>query len=86
TEEQKARWLVPLLEGRIHSCFAMTDRKVASSDASNIEASIKEEDNSYVINGHKWWTSGILHPHCKLCVFMGKTDPQAPRHQQQSML
>lgn len=86
TEEQKARWLVPLLEGRIRSCFAMTEPQVASSDASNIEASIKEEDNSYVINGHKWWTSGILHPHCKLCVFMGKTDPQAPRHQQQSML
>ncbi|XP_029333658.1 acyl-CoA dehydrogenase family member 10 [Mus caroli] len=86
TEEQKARWLVPLLEGRIRSCFAMTEPQVASSDASNIEASIKEEEGSYVINGHKWWTSGILHPHCKLCVFMGKTDPQAPRHQQQSML
>ncbi|GAB1290123.1 Acyl-Coenzyme A dehydrogenase family, member 12 [Apodemus speciosus] len=102
TEEQKARWLVPLLEGRIRSCFAMTDRKVASSDASNIEASIQEEDGSYVLNGHKWWTSveqqgtvclgpclcrpGILDPRCKLCVFMGKTDPQAPRHQQQSMI
>ncbi|XP_076778824.1 acyl-CoA dehydrogenase family member 10 isoform X2 [Arvicanthis niloticus] len=86
TEEQKARWLVPLLEGRIRSCFAMTEPQVASSDASNIEASIKEEDGTYVINGHKWWTSGILDPRCKLCVFMGKTDPQAPRHQQQSML
>uniref|UniRef100_A0A8C2MKG8 Acyl-CoA dehydrogenase family member 10 n=1 Tax=Cricetulus griseus TaxID=10029 RepID=A0A8C2MKG8_CRIGR len=86
TEEQKARWLVPLLEGRIRSCFAMTEPQVASSDASNIEASIKEEDGSYVINGHKWWISGILDPRCKLCVFMGKTDPQAPRHQQQSMV
>nr|XP_034345191.1 acyl-CoA dehydrogenase family member 10-like isoform X3 [Arvicanthis niloticus] len=86
TEEQKARWLVPLLEGRIRSCFAMTEPQVASSDASNIEASIKEEDGTYVINGHKWWTAGILDPRCKLCVFMGKTDPQAPRHQQQSML
>lgn len=86
TEEQKARWLAPLLEGRIRSCFAMTEPQVASSDASNIEASIKEEDGSYVINGHKWWISGILDPRCKLCVFMGKTDPQAPRHQQQSML
>ncbi|XP_029389560.1 acyl-CoA dehydrogenase family member 10 isoform X2 [Mus pahari] len=86
TEEQKARWLVPLLEGRIRSCFAMTEPQVASSDASNIEASIKEEDGSYVLNGHKWWTSGILDPRCKLCVFMGKTDPQAPRHQQQSMI
>ncbi|XP_021488839.1 acyl-CoA dehydrogenase family member 10 isoform X1 [Meriones unguiculatus] len=86
TEEQKARWLVPLLEGRIRSCFAMTEPQVASSDASNIEASIREEDGCYVINGHKWWSSGILDPRCKLCVFMGKTDPQAQRHQQQSML
>ncbi|KAL1768751.1 hypothetical protein HispidOSU_022622 [Sigmodon hispidus] len=86
TEEQKARWLVPLLEGKIRSCFAMTEPQVASSDASNIEASIREEDGSYVINGHKWWISGILDPRCKLCVFIGKTDPQAPRHQQQSMV
>ncbi|XP_028711466.1 acyl-CoA dehydrogenase family member 10 isoform X1 [Peromyscus leucopus] len=86
TEEQKARWLVPLLEGRIRSCFAMTEPQVASSDASNIEASIREEGGSYVINGRKWWISGILDPRCKLCVFMGKTDPQAPRHQQQSMV
>ncbi|XP_040587633.1 acyl-CoA dehydrogenase family member 10 [Mesocricetus auratus] len=86
TEEQKARWLVPLLEGRIRSCFAMTEPQVASSDASNIEASIREEGGSYVLNGHKWWISGILDPRCKLCVFMGKTDPQAPRHKQQSIV
>ncbi|KAM5238514.1 acyl-CoA dehydrogenase family member 10 [Ctenodactylus gundi] len=86
TEEQKARWLTPLLEGKARSCFAMTEPQVASSDATNIEASIREEDGAYVINGHKWWISGILDPRCQLCIFMGKTDPQAPRHQQQSML
>ncbi|KAM4827606.1 acyl-CoA dehydrogenase family member 10 [Thomomys bottae] len=86
TEEQKARWLVPLLEGRMRSCFAMTEPQVASSDATNIEASIQEEEGVYVIHGRKWWISGILDPRCQLCVFMGKTDPQAPRHQQQSML
>ncbi|KAM5199738.1 acyl-CoA dehydrogenase family member 10 isoform 2-T5 [Hipposideros larvatus] len=86
TEEQKARWLGPLLEGRTRSCFAMTEPQVASSDATNIESSIREEDGFYVINGHKWWISGILDPRCQLCVFMGKTDPRAPRHQQQSVL
>ncbi|XP_007529640.1 acyl-CoA dehydrogenase family member 10 isoform X2 [Erinaceus europaeus] len=86
TEEQKARWLTPLLEGKIRSCFAMTEPKVASSDATNIESSIREEGDFYIINGHKWWISGILDPRCQLCVFMGKTDPHAPRHQQQSML
>lgn len=86
TEEQKARWLTPLLEGKARSCFAMTEPQVASSDAANIEASIREEDAFYVINGHKWWISGVMDPRCQLCVFMGKTDPQAPRHQQQSML
>ncbi|XP_065760562.1 acyl-CoA dehydrogenase family member 10-like isoform X2 [Muntiacus reevesi] len=85
TEEQKARWLIPLLEGKSRSCFAMTEPQVASSDATNIESSIREEDGFYVINGHKWWITGILDPRCQLCVFMGKTDPQAPRHQQQSM-
>ncbi|KAJ1073860.1 hypothetical protein K5549_007098 [Capra hircus] len=85
TEEQKARWLVPLLEGKARSCFAMTEPQVASSDATNIESSIREEDGFYVINGHKWWITGILDPRCQLCVFMGKTDPHAPRHQQQSM-
>ncbi|KAM9746666.1 acyl-CoA dehydrogenase family member 10 isoform 3-T3 [Dama dama] len=86
TEEQKARWLIPLLEGKARSCFAMTEPQVASSDATNIESSIREEDGFYVINGHKWWITGILDPRCQLCVFMGKTDPQAPRHQQQSIL
>ncbi|XP_042090566.2 acyl-CoA dehydrogenase family member 10-like isoform X5 [Ovis aries] len=85
TEEQKARWLVPLLEGKARSCFAMTEPQVASSDATNIESSIREEDGFYIINGHKWWITGILDPRCQLCVFMGKTDPHAPRHQQQSM-
>ncbi|XP_066226990.1 acyl-CoA dehydrogenase family member 10 isoform X3 [Saccopteryx leptura] len=86
TEEQKARWLPPLLEGRARSCFAMTEPQVASSDATNIESSIREEDGFYVINGRKWWISGILDPRCQLCVFMGKTNPHAPRHQQQSVL
>ncbi|XP_045152702.1 acyl-CoA dehydrogenase family member 10 isoform X2 [Echinops telfairi] len=86
TEEQKARWLVPLLEGRARSCFAMTEPQVASSDATNVESSIREEKDCYVISGHKWWISGILDPRCQLCVFMGKTDPQAPRHRQQSVL
>ncbi|XP_055261169.1 acyl-CoA dehydrogenase family member 10 isoform X8 [Moschus berezovskii] len=85
TEEQKARWLIPLLEGKARSCFAMTEPQVASSDATNIESSIREEDGFYIINGHKWWITGILDPRCQLCVFMGKTDPHAPRHQQQSM-
>ncbi|XP_053328863.1 acyl-CoA dehydrogenase family member 10 isoform X2 [Spea bombifrons] len=86
TEEQKERWLKPLLEGEIRSCFAMTEPKVASSDATNIESSIKEEKDSYIINGHKWWTSGALDPHCKICIFMGKTNPDAPRHKQQTMI
>ncbi|XP_048641574.1 acyl-CoA dehydrogenase family member 10 isoform X2 [Marmota marmota marmota] len=86
TEEQKAHWLIPLLEGKARSCFAMTEPQVASSDATNIEASIREEDGFYVLNGHKWWISGILDPRCQLCVFMGKTDPQAPSHRQQSVL
>ncbi|XP_043834069.1 acyl-CoA dehydrogenase family member 10 isoform X2 [Dromiciops gliroides] len=86
TEEQKTRWLLPLLEGKIRSCFAMTEPQVASSDATNIESSIREEQGVYILNGHKWWISGILDPRCQLCVFMGKTDPHAPRHQQQSVL
>ncbi|KAG8513231.1 Acyl-CoA dehydrogenase family member 10, partial [Galemys pyrenaicus] len=86
TEQQKARWLTPLLEGKVRSCFAMTEPQVASSDATNIKSSIREEGDFYVIDGHKWWISGILDPRCQLCVFMGKTDPHAPRHQQQSVL
>ncbi|XP_059751201.1 acyl-CoA dehydrogenase family member 10-like [Balaenoptera ricei] len=73
TEEQKARWLIPLLEGKACSCFAMTEPQVASSGATNIESSIREEDGFYVINGHKWWISGMLDPRCQLCVFMRKT-------------
>uniref|UniRef100_A0A8C5MYB9 Acyl-CoA dehydrogenase family member 10 n=1 Tax=Leptobrachium leishanense TaxID=445787 RepID=A0A8C5MYB9_9ANUR len=86
TEEQKERWLKPLLEGHIRSCFAMTEPKVASSDATNIESSIKEDKDSYVVNGHKWWTSGALDPRCKICIFMGKTNPEANRHKQQTMI
>ncbi|XP_075754847.1 acyl-CoA dehydrogenase family member 10 isoform X1 [Pelodiscus sinensis] len=86
TEEQKERWLQPLLDGKVRSCFAMTEPQVASSDATNIEASIIEEKGFYILNGHKWWISGALDPRCQLCVFMGKTDPEAQRHKQQSML
>ncbi|XP_018118918.1 acyl-CoA dehydrogenase family member 10 isoform X1 [Xenopus laevis] len=86
TEDQKVLWLKPLLEGEIRSCFAMTEPQVASSDATNIESSIKEDGDSYIINGHKWWTSGALDPRCKICIFMGKTDPEAPRHKQQTMI
>ncbi|XP_067395613.1 acyl-CoA dehydrogenase family member 10 isoform X1 [Emydura macquarii macquarii] len=86
TEEQKERWLHPLLDGKIRSCFAMTEPQVASSDATNIESSIIEEKGFYILNGHKWWISGALDPRCQLCVFMGKTDPEAQRHKQQSML
>jgi acyl-CoA dehydrogenase len=86
TEEQKQRWLDPLLEGRIRSAFAMTEPGVASSDATNIRSSIEREGGEYVINGRKWWISGAGDPRCKLIIFMGKTDPQAPRHAQQSMV
>ena len=84
--EQKAQWLLPLLEGRIRSGFAMTEPAVASSDATNIEARIERQGDEYVINGRKWWTSGAGDPRCKILIFMGKTDPQAPRHSQQSMI
>jgi acyl-CoA dehydrogenase len=86
TEQQKALWLKPLLEGRIRSGFAMTEPGVASSDATNIEASIVRDGDEYVLNGHKWWTSGGTDPRCKFFIFMGKSNPDAPRHQQQSMI
>jgi acyl-CoA dehydrogenase len=86
TDEQKQRWLVPLLNGEIRSCFAMTEPGVASSDATNIGASIVRDGDEYVLNGHKWWTSGAGDPRCKVAIFMGKTDPTAAKHKQQSMI
>src|ERR1700731_4285596 len=86
TPKQKERWLRPLLPGEIRSRFAMTEPAVASSDARNIEASIVPEDNHYVIHGRKWWTSGAGDPRCKIAIFMGKTDPSAAPHKQQSMI
>src|SRR5207253_4843190 len=84
--EHKERWLKPLLAGEIRSCFAMTEPEVASSDATNIQSRIVRQGNEYVINGHKWWTSGAGDPRCQICIFMGKTDPDGPAHQQQSMI
>ena len=87
TEEIKEKWLTPLLAGQIRSAFAMTEPLVASSDATNIESSIQKEDDEYVINGRKWWTSGANDPRCKVLIFMGKTDPNNPdRYKQQSMI
>jgi acyl-CoA dehydrogenase len=86
TPEQKERWLQPLLEGEIRSCFAMTEPAVASSDATNIECSIRREGDEYVINGRKWWISGAASDRCKIAILMGKTDPDAPTHLQQSMV
>lgn len=85
-KEQMQEWLVPLLEGKIRSGFAMTEPQVASSDATNIECSIKRQGDSYIINGKKWWTSGAMDPRCKILIVMGKTDFSAPKHKQQSMI
>src|SRR5438445_3218966 len=86
TPEQKERWLRPLLAGEIRSCFAMTEPDVASSDATNIRSSIVRDGAEYAINGRKWYISGAGDPRCRIAIFMGKTNPGAPRHQQQSMI
>jgi acyl-CoA dehydrogenase len=87
TPEQQERWLKPLLAGEIRSCFAMTEPKVASSDATNIESSIVRDGDQYLINGHKWYTTNATDPRCRIAIFMGKTDPgHADRHKQQSMI
>ncbi len=86
TEEQKRRWLEPLLEGRIRSAFAMTEPDVASSDATNISARIERDGDHYVLNGRKWWISGAGDPRCRILIFMGKSNPEAERHRQQSMI
>ncbi|CAN7596205.1 acyl-CoA dehydrogenase family protein [Rhizobium sp. LjRoot254] len=86
TEAQKARWLKPLLEGEIRSCFAMTEPRVASSDATNIETAIIRDGDDYVINGRKWWITGAMNTACKVAIVMGKSDPSAAKHKQQSMI
>ncbi len=86
TDEHKQRWLGPLLAGEIRSCFSMTEPDVASSDATNIRLSITRDGDHYVVDGRKWWSSGAGDPRCKIAIVMGKTDPAAERHQQQSMI
>jgi acyl-CoA dehydrogenase len=86
TDEQKERWLMPLLDGEIRSAFAMTEPDVASSDATNIGMRIERDGEQYVLNGRKWWTSNALHPNCKIMIVMGKTQPDAPVYNQQSQV
>jgi len=86
TDEQRRQWLEPLLDGTIRSCFAMTEPDVASSDATNIRSRIDRDGDGYVLNGRKWWTSGAGDPRCRIAIFMGKSDPSAPKHKQQSMI
>jgi acyl-CoA dehydrogenase len=86
TEEHKRRWLEPLLEGEIRSAYAMTEPAVASSDATNIQTEIRRDGDQYVINGRKWWTSGILDPRCQILIVMGRSNPDAPAHRQQSQI
>jgi acyl-CoA dehydrogenase len=86
TPGQQDRWLRPLLDGEIRSAFAMTEPDVASSDATNIALRIERDGDEYVLNGRKWWISGALHPHCRILIVMGKTNPEAPVHKQQSMV
>jgi acyl-CoA dehydrogenase len=86
TPDQQARWLTPLLAGEIRSAFCMTEPDVASSDATNITTRIERDGDDYVINGRKWWSSGALNPNCRILIVMGKTDPGAERHRQQSMV
>ncbi len=86
SDEQKERWLLPLLDGEIRSGFAMTEPDVASSDATQIAMRIERDGDFYVLSGRKWWTTGALHPHCRILIVMGKTDPEAPTYSQQSMV
>jgi len=85
-EEQKEQWLKPLLAGEMRSAYLMTEPDVASSDATNISTTIEKDGDEYVINGRKWWSSGVMDPRCKIAILMGKTNPEAPRHQQQSQI
>jgi acyl-CoA dehydrogenase len=86
TQEQIDEWLIPLLNGEIRSCFAMTEPDVASSDATNISSSIESDGDNYVINGKKWWTSNAINPNAKICIFMGITNPENPPHTRQSQV
>ena len=86
TEEQKKQWFEPLFSGEIRSVFSMTEPDVASSDATNIQGSIVRDGDEYVINAKKWWSTGAMDPRCKIAIVMGKTDPNAAKHQQQSMI